>query len=349
MDIYGYNMDMISKQLKNKITRLKEEIDDFRPLNKGKVKLLNEKLLIEWIYNSNAIEGNSLSLGETAFFLKEGLTSEGKPLKDFLEAKNHQEAILALKDLLEGKRSLTQSYIKELHAVLLKGIEYIKVQGLKGGKVLKKVEAGKYKTKPNHVLTVSGQIHYYAEPIKVQEEMDRLMKWYLKPEKGLSVVEKAALFHYRFVKIHPFDDGNGRLARILMNLILMKAGFLPAVIKNEQRKQYLLALGEADRGDRRVFVRFVAGQVIETLELALAILNGSKKMEEKRVNTTLSAEDRAKEILKALKRDEKYSLADLMSLVNIKRPTLKKDLSRLVKQGKIKVEGKGKGTRYRVV
>ena len=188
-----------------------------------------------------------------------------------------------------------------------------------------------------------------VDSIKVQEEMDRLMKWYLKPEKGLSVVEKAALFHYRFVKIHPFDDGNGRLARILMNLILMKAGFLPAVIKNEQRKQYLLALGEADRGDRRVFVRFVAGQVIETLELALAILNGSKKMEEKRVNTTLSAEDRAKEILKALKRDEKYSLADLMSLVNIKRPTLKKDLSRLVKQGKIKVEGKGKGTRYRVV
>ncbi len=348
MDIYGYNMDMISKQLKNKINRLKTEIDELRPLNKDKVKLLNEKLLVEWIYNSNAIEGNSLSLGETAFFLKEGLTSEGKPLKDFLEVKNHEEAILAMQDMIKGKRPLTQSFIKELHSVLLKGIEFIKVRGLKGGMVTKKIEAGKYKTKPNHVLTLLGQLHYYTEPIKVQEEMDKLMDWYRQPQKELGVVEKSALFHYKLVKIHPFDDGNGRLARILMNLILMKAGFLPAVIKNDQRKQYLLTLGEADRSNFGVFVRFIANQVVDTLESALSVLNGSQQLKLERHKLTKTAEDRAEEVIGVFERGRKYSVADLMRLVRIKRPTLKNDLFRLVKTEKLRGEGKGKGTRYRL-
>jgi Fic family protein len=346
MDIYGYNMDMISQQLKNKIRRLKAEIDELRPLNKAKVKLLEENLLIEWIYNSNAIEGNSLSLGETAFFLRQGLTSEGKPLKDFLEATNHQEAIFAMQDLIRSKRSLSQSFIKELHAVLLKGIEYTLARGINGQLVKKKVEAGKYKTKPNHVLTLSGQIHFYTEPIKVQDEMDSLMQWYSKSSKGLSVVELAAVFHYRLVKIHPFDDGNGRLARILMNLLLIKEGFLPAVIKNEQRKKYLLALETADKGDLGVFVRFVTSQVIATMESALAVLRGEKISElEKRV-TTLTAKGREEMVLTLMKKSEQYSLADILQLVSIKRPTLKSDLSKLVQQNKLKRVGKGKGTRY---
>ena len=344
MDIYGYNMDMIRLRLIKDINQLKKEIDELRPLNKERMRLLEDNLRIEWIYNSNAIEGNSLSLGETAFFLKEGLTSEGKPLKDFLEVKNHQEAILAMEDLLKNRRQLSASFIKELHAILLKGIEYVWVRGASGQMVKKQVSPGKYKEKPNHVLTLSGKIHYYTEPIQVQAEMDELLQWY--KSKRLEVLERAAVFHYRLVKIHPFDDGNGRLARILMNLILMKSGFLPSVIKNEKRRKYLSTLESADKGNLAVFVNFVAEEVKETMEKALMILHGEKVPDYEEVLSLPMPKDREKQILKQMKVGQKYGLADILRLVRIKRPTLKKDLSRLVNEKKLKRVGQGKGTRY---
>ena len=305
---------------------------------------MTDSLRVDWIYNSNAIEGNSLSLGETAFFLKEGLTSEGKPLKDFLEVKNHQEAILALDDMLKSKRPLSQSFVKELHSILLKGVEHVWVLGKNGQKIKKSVLPGKYKQKPNHVLTLSGKIHYYTEPIKVQEQMDQLFSWF-KKERERSVVEKAAIFHYRLVKIHPFDDGNGRLARLLMNLVLMKDGMLPTVIKNESRREYLKVLAGADSGDIAGFVNFIGQQAIDTLEKAVSILKGDEAVEVELI-TTPGMIDRERMILKRLKKDHWYSLADILKLVRIKRPTLKKDLYRMVKEKKITRTGQGRGTRY---
>ncbi|MEA3354868.1 MAG: Fic family protein [Patescibacteria group bacterium] len=346
MDIYGYNMDMIKTRLLNKINQLKEDLDKIRPVKGKDLLKLQEGLRIEWIYNSNAIEGNSLSLGETAFFLREGLTTEGRPLKDFLEAKNHQEAILAMNDCLKNKRSLSQSFIKELHAVLLKNIDYIWVRGKGGRLVRKKIEAGKYKTQPNHVLTLSGKVHYYTEPIKVQFEMDQLMNWYKNKGQGLEVVERATIFHYKLVKIHPFDDGNGRLARILMNLILIKDGFLPAVIKNDKRREYLKALESADKGNLSIFVNFTAFEVMETMEKVLMALKGEIKMDYIEFEVKPTAKDREKQILKQIKGGLKYGVADILRLVRIKRPTLKKDLARLVRKGRLKRTGKGKGTRY---
>src|SRR3989339_1334635 len=110
-------------EILNKIDQIRQKIDAFWPFDANLQKTLQEQLRIEWTYNSNAIEGNTLTLGETAFYLREGLTSEGKPLKDYLEARNHAEAIDGLQEIIERKRDLTEGLIKELHAVLLKGIE----------------------------------------------------------------------------------------------------------------------------------------------------------------------------------------------------------------------------------
>ncbi|MBU1085535.1 MAG: Fic family protein [Candidatus Beckwithbacteria bacterium] len=337
---------MVKQSLLKKIDELKTELDKLRPLKVKKLRAIQESLRVEWIYNSNAIEGNSLSLGETAFYLKEGLTTEGRPLKDFLEVRNHQEAILALEDFLKSRRGLSQSFIKELHAVLLRGIEYIWVKGAGGKLIKKKVLVGKYKVQPNHVLTLSGKIHYYTDPIKVQMKMDQLMEWYSRNDKKISAVDLAARFHYRLVKIHPFDDGNGRLARILMNLILIKAGFLPAVIKNKERRGYLRVLEWADKGKLEMFVDFVAKQLIQTMDGVLRILKGEAEVVEPEV--ILTALDRREMILKKLERGQKYGLADVLRLVMVKRPTLKKDLRILVEEKKLKCFGNGKATRYRL-
>lgn len=334
-----------------RIEKLKKEIGAHRPLNEEVNRLLQERLRIEWTYNSNAIEGNTLTLGETAFFLREGLTSEGKPLKDYLEAQNHAEAIDSLHEIVKQKRPLSESFIKQLHSLLLKGIEFTYAKGTGGKLIRKPLAAGKYKTRPNHVLTISGKIHKYVEPIHVPDEMEKLLKWY-DGAKSVHPVEKAAIFHYRFVAIHPFDDGNGRMARLLMNLILMRHGYFPCIIKNENRYKYLKSLEMADAfNDMSVFVSFIEGEVEATMQSILRILKSidilkSSPMWDAEYEEGLNLEQRESMILKVMGK-EPLSISQIQKKVPaIKRPTLKSDLKRLVKNGNIKVSGKGKGVLY---
>jgi len=330
----------------NEITTIQKKIKSFRPLNKELQQTLQEKLRIEWTYNSNAIEGNTLTLGETAFFLREGLTSEGKPLKDYLEAKNHAEAIDYLKDIVKRKRNLTESLIKELHALLMKDIEFTYAKGANGQIIKKPLYPGKYKMRPNHVLTLSGKIHYYTDPVHVHDEMEKLLKWF-HSEKKLHIIQKAAIFHYRFAAIHPFDDGNGRLGRLLMNLIIMQRGFAPCIIKNEHRRLYLGALEESDiTKDYTPFVKFICDELLTTLNTILNILRGGE--EEKIVLTSarLNQFEREEMILKNIS-SKPVSIGQLTEkMPQIKRPTLKSDLKRLVKKHAVKVKGVKKGVLY---
>src|SRR5690625_7468807 len=117
-----------------------------------------------------------MSLQETAFFLQEGLTSKGKTLQEYLETENHAEAIEFLKDVVKNNRPITESFMKELHALLLKSIDYIWV-GPPRNRIKKRIYPGKYKTQPNHVITVTGNIHHYTDPIRVPEEMERLTEY----------------------------------------------------------------------------------------------------------------------------------------------------------------------------
>lgn len=327
-----------------KLAALKQKIDDLRPFSEAQEKAIQERLRVEWTYNSNALEGNTLTFGETLFFLREGLTSEGKPLKDYLEAKNHAEAIEGLEEILQSERPLTESTIKELHAVLMKGMEFSLAKGGQGQFIQKPIHPGKYKLLPNHVLTLSGKIHHYTEPIHVKEEMEKLLDWYHK-NTDLHPVEKAAIFHYHFVAIHPFDDGNGRMARLLMNLILMKAKYPPCIIKTTHRKNYLKVLEEVDlKKTFEPFIELVGLELLDTLTMVLAILEGKEKAIEE--TKTLNRTERERLILETLGKEE-FSIGQIHEkLHQIPRPTLKVDLKNLVKNKKLKRKGRGKGVLY---
>ena len=226
---------------------------------------------LDWNYHSNAIEGNTLTLGETRAFLLHGITAKGKPFRDYLDIKGHNEAIAYLEDMVRGQELLTEAAIRELHRILL--VEPYEVDAITsaGWPTRRRIAIGQYKTAPNHVRTSTGEIHYYATPEETPAMMGDLMGWFRREtERGeLHPLVLAATFHYRFVAIHPFDDGNGRMARLLMNLVLMQRGFVPIVIKLESRADYLLALEKADVGELEDFVVLVGEELIRSLELYL--------------------------------------------------------------------------------
>ncbi len=237
--------------------------------------VLQEKLRAVWTYHSNAIEGSRLSEGDTIFFLKEGLTVKGKPFKDFLDAKNHAEAIDFLREVVMDEREISEGLLKEINALLLRGVDRTAAIDHQGKPVEKPATPGQYKKHPNHVLQSDGTIHHYVEPLQVQNEMQTLVGWIRAQEHRLHPITIASVAHYNMVRIHPFDDGNGRGARILMNLILMRAGYPPAIIKMENRQDYLEAIREGDRNDLAPFIRFVAASLIETLEQMVTDLRGT--------------------------------------------------------------------------
>ncbi|NDV27667.1 Fic family protein [Desulfovibrio sp. JC010] len=259
--------------------RLQKVIDDKRPLEGDLWNVIQFKLKVDWTYNSNAIEGSTLSPSETLFFLREGLTVKGKPLKDFLDARNHSEAVDLFQDTIKNGRPLSTGFMKEINALILNGVSYTAAQTPDGQSSKKKAHAGEYKKHPNHVLTPSGEIHTYVAPEQVAAEMDQLFEWIAAQERnGTHPLITATIAHYHFVRIHPFDDGNGRGARLLMNLLLMKNGYLPAVINNENRQDYIECLQQADKGGLASFCLFVSQSLRETQESVVKILeeNGNK-------------------------------------------------------------------------
>lgn len=235
--------------------------------------VIQKKLKIDWTYESNAIEGSTLSHGETLFFIEQGLTVEGKPFKDFLDAKNHVQAIELVFEIIKEKRAITENLIKEINALLLFGIKETPALTTQGKRIKKTATPGTYKKMPNHVLQLDGSIHKYVEPMQVATQMARLCQWIAEQEnQGVSPVIISSIAHYNFVRIHPFDDGNGRGARILMNLILMRHGIVPAIVRNEERRKYFQLLSEADKGSLMPFILFIAEQVSKTQENIIQVI-----------------------------------------------------------------------------
>ncbi|MBS9783456.1 MAG: Fic family protein [Pasteurella sp.] len=234
------------------------------------------KLRVDWTYHTNTIEGSTLSRGETHFFLTEGLTVEGKPFKDFVDAKNHAEAIDFLYEIVNDKREITEGLIKEINALLLSGITYTDAVNDLGQRVKKKAHPGEYKKQPNHVIQADGSIHWYVEPIQVPTQMAELVNWVSENKDNYHPIIVAAILHYNLVRIHTFDDGNGRGSRLLMNLVLMKNGYFPAVIRIEKKRTYLNALQLADKGDVLPFVQFIADELIDTMEKVIFDLNNAQ-------------------------------------------------------------------------
>lgn len=237
----------------HEIDVLKTQLDARRPLSREQLRGLAtvfEAEETEYIQESNAIEGNTLTLAETEVVIRRGLTVAGKPLKDHLEAKNHLEAFQFLRSLVSGETPLTEPILLRLHAIILRGIE--------------DEWAGRYRSVPGRI---SGSRHTPPNPAKVPALMAELFTWYGTPSTA-HPVEIAAELHLRLAQIHPFIDGNGRVCRLAMNLHLMQRGYPLTIIRaeNTQRAEYYHALAEADRsGDSAPFTGFIAERVLESL------------------------------------------------------------------------------------
>ena len=254
-----------------KAAQLKSELDSLRPLDKEAEARIMQKFRLDWNYHSNNIEGNSLTYGETKVFILFGITAGRKPFKDYLEIKGHNEAINWVVDLVKGETELTEVFIRQLHELLLKESSESFAQTPDGKPTKKKIEVGKYKTLPNHVLTATGEMFYFATPENTPIEMQELIDWFRAERKKSDVnpIILAALFHYRFIRIHPFDDGNGRTARILMNFILMQNGYPPVIIKTEDKENYYGVLHLADVGELNPFIEYIANNLINSLEIMI--------------------------------------------------------------------------------
>ena len=255
---------------------LKAQLDALRPLDADQEKRIWQKFRFDWNYHSNNIEGNSLTFGETKSLLLHNITAQGKSLKDHIEITGHNEAIDVLVDLTRGDAPLTESFVRQLHELILRERCQVDAITPEGAPTRRWIEVGQYKTGHNHVQTVTGEIFRFAEPMDVPGKMHTLLQTIneLQAPSSAEVVFVAAKAHYDFVLIHPFDDGNGRIARLLMNLILIKYGFPPAIIKTQDKQQYFSALRQADGGQLDVFVEYIAGCVCASLQIMLAGARG---------------------------------------------------------------------------
>jgi Fic family protein len=258
------------------IKQLKSELDTFRPLSKEQEGMIMQKFRLDWNYHSNHLEGNSLTYGETKALILFGLTAQGKPLKDHFEITGHDEAVKWIEDIVKHDRPLTENFIRELHTLLLKESYEKKAISPEGIPTTRRISVGKYKTEPNHVETQTGDIFYFATPEETPAKMGDLMAWYQEKQAQNDVepILLAAEFHYRFIRIHPFDDGNGRTARLIMNFILMRFGYPPVIIRTDDKQNYFNVLQLADAGNLEPFVEYIAQNLVHSLEI---MLKGAKE------------------------------------------------------------------------
>lgn len=271
------NIDKLSQlAILKKVDELKTHIDSLRPFPVDVEGRVLQKLRFDWNYHSNAIEGNSLNYGETRIFLMEGLTAKGKPLKDHLDIRGHNTVVNFLLDIVKEKREISEVDIRGLHQGMLVENYYVPAITPDGKPTRKLIKIGEYKTEPNHVEMLNGELHYYASPEEVPARMYELINWYKEAKQNTEIhpIVMATLFHYEFVAIHPFADGNGRMSRWLMNLVLLQKHYPVTVLKQEKRKQYYAALQESDIGNFTNFVEFVAEAVLHSLEIYQKAING---------------------------------------------------------------------------
>ncbi len=243
-----------------------EILNSHRPLSSIVVSKLKEQFAIEMTYNSNAIEGNRLTLKETYLVIGEGMTVKGKSLKDHLEAKNHFEAIQFLYELIEHEKrhTISERLIRSLQQLIVKESD--------------PSIAGSYRT---GAVMISGSKHRPPDPTDVPILMGELIKWVKSKSKEVHPIELAATFHHKVAHIHPFFDGNGRTARLAMNVLLMQNGYPLVIILKNDRKKYYDVLEKADKGNLEPLIKFVAQAVEKSLNIYLNAIDeafGKKKL-----------------------------------------------------------------------
>lgn len=241
-----------------RLDKLTEELKSMRPLNPAELKRLRDEFIIEHTHDSTAIEGNTLTLRETALILQEGITIAEKPLREHLEAIGYRDAFEYVVELAGANTSLSEAVIKDVHALVLMN---------------DRENRGIYRRVP---VVISGALHTPPQPYLVPEQIEQLIDDYAEMKSSRHIIEAVAEFHLRFEGIHPFIDGNGRTGRLLLNLELIKAGLLPVNIKFADRRKYYDSF-DAYFGEEHspyTLINLIEQYEIAELEKRLKVLNG---------------------------------------------------------------------------
>ena len=306
----------------------------YRPLPPETLKSLREYYRVGLTYTSNALEGNSLTESETKVVIEDGLTIEGKPLRDHYEAVGHAKAYDYVYQITE-KEGLTEEDILNLHRLFYQQIDAEK--------------AGHYR---NVKVYISGSRYAVAAVSKIPGEMQKLVKWYNDNEKKLHPIELAATLHQRFVFIHPFVDGNGRVARLLMNLALLRNGYTIAIIPAILRHEYIYSL-ETAHTRPEVFTDFIADRVIATQLDLLRLMRDDDTVNDT-VNDTVKSDMSAlskteQTVLAAISSFPDYSYEELAEECGVSRPTIARTIKTLQSREYIRRIGSDKTGHWEVV
>lgn len=256
----------LSQKTKDLLKEKLNILNSLRPINKTLLNKIRDNFQVEMTYNSNAIEGNTLTKKETFWIISEGLTVKGKSLKEHLEVKNHKEALDFLYELINvnKKNTISEHLIKQIHSLVLKESD---------SKI-----AGTYRKGD---IFISGSDHKPPSGFEMPNKMEKLIKWIKKEKDNYHIVELSAILHHKLVAIHPFWDGNGRTARIIMNIFIMQAGYPMAIILKNDRQRYYRVLSEADKGSYKNLCEFLAQNITRSLNVYLNILKPSQKEKDK--------------------------------------------------------------------
>ena len=233
----------------NKIESLFKEWQSLQPVKKEYQQRLDQKFMLEFNYNSNHIEGNTLTYGQTEMLLMFGKVVDEANMKDLEEMKASNVGLKMVKEMaLDKEQPLTEYFIRTLHKTLLREDYPVYRELPDGSKTSYVVHVGRYKTRPNSVITATGERFEYASPEETPALMADLLQWYNQAETEgiMTPIELASLFHYRYIRIHPFEDGNGRISRLIVNYILYRHGYPMIVVKSADKNSYLTALNKCD-------------------------------------------------------------------------------------------------------
>lgn len=249
---------LIQEKLLARINEKMKQLNSMRPIPADALGRLHEEMRLVHTYHSNAIEGNTLTLQETKLVLEEGLTIGGKSLREHLEASNNAKAFDRMEELAKKKCSIDHIIIQEIHEIVTRGILE---------------DAGRYRTRN---VRITGAVKSPPDWSKIVKLMDELIEKVA--ESKAHPLETASLLHHRFVEIHPFSDGNGRVARLLTNLYVIARDYPPVVLKKEDRGKYYKSLRAADAGNLGPFANFIAKAVDENLTLYISISGGKDEL-----------------------------------------------------------------------
>lgn len=243
---------MIERRLLARITDKKVRLDALRPLPTAALRRLRQQIGIEMTYHSNAIEGSTLTLQETRLILETGMTIGGRSLREHFEVVNHQEALAYVEGLAGETEAITPFHVRQIHKLVLTRID--------------DENAGQYRSLP---VRIAGASHQPPDAWEVPSQMAAWGDWLQGTTPALHPIERAALAHHRLAAIHPFIDGNGRTARLMMNLLLLRDGYPPTIILRANRQQYYRVLAQADNSKPGPLVNFVGRAVERSLNLYL--------------------------------------------------------------------------------